>query len=289
MPQRPIIFIVDDEPHVLSAVERDLRARYGSKYRTLKASSGESALEMLSALKARQEQVALLMSDQRMPAMEGTEFLAQACKIYSQARRVLLTAYADTQAAIASINQVGLDYYLVKPWDPPDEKLYPILDDLLADWQATVRLPSMRVKGVMTVRVARIRSSATLQQAAEIVALSGASDLMVVDEDGEFVGVLSEGDILRAALPDIDEILTAGGSLDDAFELFLRKGANLSDRPILPLVIREPLTVDPDDHVAKAAVLLVNRQIRRLPVLKENRLVGTISRAEICQAIVGTL
>jgi len=289
MPQRPIIFIVDDEPHVLSAVERDLRARYGSKYRTLKASSGESALEMLSALKARQEQVALLMSDQRMPAMEGTEFLAQACKIYSQARRVLLTAYADTQAAIASINQVGLDYYLVKPWDPPDEKLYPILDDLLTDWQATVRLPSMRVKGVMTVRVARIRSSATLQQAAEIVALSGASDLMVVDEDGEFVGVLSEGDILRAALPDIDEILTAGGSLDDAFELFLRKGANLSDRPILPLVIREPLTVDPDDHVAKAAVLLVNRQIRRLPVLKENRLVGTISRAEICQAIVGTL
>jgi CBS domain-containing protein len=289
MPQRPIIFIVDDEPHVLNAVERDLRARYGSTYRTLKASSGESALEMLSALKARQEQVALLMSDQRMPAMEGTEFLAQACKIYSQARRVLLTAYADTQAAIASINQVGLDHYLVKPWDPPDEKLYPILDELLADWQATVRLPSMRVKGVMTVRVARIRSTATLQQAAEIVALSGTSDLMVVDEDGEFVGVLSEGDILRAALPDIDEILTAGGSLDDAFELFLRKGANLSDRPILPLVIREPLTVDPDDHVAKAAVLLVDRQIRRLPVLKENRLVGTISRAEICQAIVGTL
>jgi len=200
-----------------------------------------------------------------------------------------LTAYADTQAAIASINQVGLDHYLVKPWDPPDEKLYPILDELLADWQATVRLPSMRVKGVMTVRVARIRSTATLQQAAEIVALSGTSDLMVVDEDGEFVGVLSEGDILRAALPDIDEILTAGGSLDDAFELFLRKGANLSDRPILPLVIREPLTVDPDDHVAKAAVLLVDRQIRRLPVLKENRLVGTISRAEICQAIVGTL
>jgi CBS domain-containing protein len=289
MPQRPIIFIVDDEPHVLNAVERDLRARYGSTYRTLKASSGESALEMLSAVKARQEQVALLMSDQRMPGMEGTEFLAQACKIYSQARRVLLTAYADIQAAIASINQVGLDHYLVKPWDPPDEKLYPILDELLADWQATVRLPSMRVKGVMTVRVARIRSTATLQQAAEIVALSGTSDLMVVDEDGEFVGVLSEGDILRAALPDIDEILTAGGSLDDAFELFLRKGANLSDRPILPLVIREPLTVDPDDHVAKAAVLLVDRQIRRLPVLKENRLVGTISRAEICQAIVGAL
>jgi CBS domain-containing protein len=289
MPQRPIIFIVDDEPHVLSAVERDLRARYGSKYRTLKASSGESALEMLSALKARQEQVALLMSDQRMPAMEGTEFLAQACKIYSEARRVVLTAYADTQAAIASINQVGLDYYLVKPWDPPDEKLYPILDELLADWQATVHLPSMRVKGVMTVRVARIRSTATLQQAVEIVALSGASDLMVVNEDGEFVGVLSEGDILRTALPDIDEILDAGGSLDDAFELFLRKGANLSDRPILPLVIQEPLTVDPDDHVAKAAALLVNRQIRRLPVLKENRLVGTISRAEICQAIVGAL
>ena len=120
MPQRPIIFIVDDEAHVLSAVERDVRARYASKYRTLKASSGESALEMLTALKARQEQVALMISDQRMPAMEGTELLAQACKIYSEARRVLLTAYADTQAAIASINQVGLDHYLVKPWDDPD-------------------------------------------------------------------------------------------------------------------------------------------------------------------------
>jgi CBS domain-containing protein/FixJ family two-component response regulator len=289
MPQRPVIFIVDDEPHVLNAVERDLRARYGPKYRTLKATSGESALEMLSALMARHEQVALLMSDQRMPMMEGTEFLAEACKIYGEARRVLLTAYADTQAAIASINQVGLDYYLVKPWDPPEEKLYPVLDELLSDWQATVRLPSMRVKGVMTVRVVRIRSTATLQQAVEMVALSGASDLMVVDKDREFLGVLSEGDILRAALPDIDEILAAGGSLDDAFELFLRKGTHLSDRPIMPLVIQEPLTVDPDDHVAKAATLLVNRQIRRLPVLKENRLVGTISRAEICQAIVGAL
>jgi|SRR6266545_2281143 CBS domain-containing protein len=289
MPQRPVIFIVDDEPHVLNAVERDLRARYGSKYRTLKATSGESALEMLSALMARHEQVALLMSDQRMPMMEGTEFLAEACKIYGEARRVLLTAYADTQAAIASINQVGLDYYLVKPWDPPEEKLYPVLDELLSDWQATVRLPSMRVKGVMTVRVVRIRSTATLQQAVEMVALSGASDLMVVDKDREFLGVLSEGDILRAALPDIDEILAAGGSLDDAFELFLRKGTHLSDLPIMPLVIQEPLTVDPDDHVAKAATLLVNRQIRRLPVLKENRLVGTISRAEICQAIVGAL
>lgn len=110
MPQRPIIFIVDDEPHVLNAVERDLRAQYGSKYRTLKASSGESALEMLSALKAHQEQVALLMSDQRMPTMEGTEFLAQACKIYSEARRVLLTAYADTQAAIASRDYHDLWY-----------------------------------------------------------------------------------------------------------------------------------------------------------------------------------
>jgi CBS domain-containing protein len=289
MSQRPIIFIVDDEPEVLNAVERDLRARYGSKYRTLKASSGESALEMLSTLKGRGEQVALLMSDQRMPAMEGTEFLAQACKIYTEARRVLLTAYADTQAAIASINQVGLDHYLVKPWDPPDEKLYPVFDELLADWQASVRLPTMRVKGVMTVRVVRIRSNATLQQAVEMVALSGASDLMVVDQDGDFVGVLSEGDILRAALPDIDEILAAGGSLDDAFQLFLRKGTNLSDLPVMPLVIQEPLTVDPDDHVAKAATLLVNRQIRRLPVLKDHRLVGTISRAEICQAIVGAL
>ena len=288
MEKRPIILIVDDEPQVLNVIEDDLSRPYRAQYRLIKTNSGESALKTLRTLKSRQEQVALLLSDQRMPVMEGTEFLVRAGKIYPEARKVLLTAYADTEAAIASINQAGIDHYLVKPWDPPEEKLYPILDELLADWQATVQLSYMRVNGIMTVRVVRIRRSATLQQAAEIVALSDANDLMVVDDEGNFVGVLSEGDILRAALPDIDEILEAGGALDDAFRLFFSKGQDLSEMPILPLVLQEPLTIDADDHVAKAVVILMEKQISRLPVLKDGRLVGTLSRANICQAVVST-
>ena len=146
-----------------------------------------------------------------------------------------------------------------------------------------------QVKNYMTVRTARIRHNSNIQHAAEIVALSGISDLMVVDDQDNFCGVLSEGDILRTALPDIDEILDEGGSLDDAFEIFMRKGKELSDLPIAPLVIEEPIIVEPEDHVAKAATVLLNRQIRLLPVVKEGKLVGTISRADVCRAVVGTL
>ena len=145
------------------------------------------------------------------------------------------------------------------------------------------------VEDFMVVRTARIRHNANIQQAAEIVALSGVSDLMVVDNDDNFRGVLSEGDILRTALPDIDEILDEGGSLDDAFEIFMRKGQELSDLPIAPLIIEEPIIVNPKDHVAKVATVLLNRQIRLLPVVQEGKLVGTISRADVCRAVVGTL
>jgi CBS domain-containing protein len=110
---------------------------------------------------------------------------------------------------------------------------------------------------------------------------------MVIDGEGAFMGVLSEGDILRATLPDFDEILAEGGTLFTAYQLFLRKGQELSDRPIMPLVIRQPLTLHPDDHVAKAATALISRQIRRLPVVENGRLLGTVSRANICQAVVG--
>ena len=147
----------------------------------------------------------------------------------------------------------------------------------------------LQVKDYMTVRTARIRQNSNIQHAAEIVALSGVSDLMVVDDDDNFCGVLSEGDILRTALPDVDEILDEGGTLDDAFEIFMRKGEELSDFPITPLIIEEPIIVDPEDHVAKAATVLLNRQIRLLPVVKESKLMGTISRADVCRAIVGTL
>jgi thioredoxin reductase (NADPH) len=148
---KPILLTVDDEPQVLNAIERDLRRYYGSDYRILKAASGSEALETARQLKRRNAPIALFLADQRMPAMTGTEFLVEARKLYPMARKVLLTAYADTEAAIASINAVGLDYYLMKPWDPPEQTLYPVLDDLLSDWLATVPLPydGIRVAGTL--------------------------------------------------------------------------------------------------------------------------------------------
>jgi len=148
---KAIILIVDDESQVLNAVERDLRQHYRGEYRIVKASSGEEALETVQKLKLRNEPVALFLADQRMPNMTGTEFFAAARGHYPEARKVLLTAYADTAAAIDSINEIGLDYYLMKPWDPPEQTLYPVLDDLLSDWQATVPLPydGIRVAGTL--------------------------------------------------------------------------------------------------------------------------------------------
>jgi len=148
---KPILMTVDDEPAVLNAVERDLRQHYGGDYRILKANSGAQALEAVAELKKRNTPIALFLVDQRMPGMSGTEFLAEALKFYPEARKVLLTAYADTEAAIASINTLGLDYYLMKPWDPPEQNLYPVLDDLLSDWLANVPLPydGIRVAGTL--------------------------------------------------------------------------------------------------------------------------------------------
>jgi len=148
---KPIILTIDDEIQVLNAIERDLRKRFGSEYRIMKSSSGTEALETLQQLKLRNSPVALLLADQRMPEMEGTEFLLQALDIYPQARKVLLTAYADTEAAIKGLNDVGLDHYLMKPWDPPDQNLYPVLEDLLSDWLATVPIPydGIRIAGTL--------------------------------------------------------------------------------------------------------------------------------------------
>ncbi|MEO8252222.1 MAG: FAD-dependent oxidoreductase [Chloroflexota bacterium] len=139
MATKPVILAVDDDLPVLRAVERDLRARYGVDYRIVAASSGAEALEAVRQLTLRGSTVALFMVDQRMPQMTGIEFLVQAVELQPDARRVLLTAYADTDVAIRAINEIRLDHYILKPWDPPDEKLYPILDDLLSDWGATFR------------------------------------------------------------------------------------------------------------------------------------------------------
>jgi thioredoxin reductase (NADPH) len=138
---KPILLTVDDEVQVLNAIERDLRARYAEDYRVLKANSGAEALDLARQILGRSDPLALFLVDQRMPGMSGTEFLAQVQDLFPQSRKVLLTAYADTEAAITSINQIGLDYYLVKPWDPPETHLYPILDDLLSDWQASAQPP----------------------------------------------------------------------------------------------------------------------------------------------------
>ena len=148
---KPVIFTIDDDVSVLNSIERDLRAHYGQNYRILPIDSGKVALDYLKKLQQRNETVALFLVDQRMPEMSGVEFLEQAIKSYPQAKRVLLTAYADTQAAIDSINEVGLDYYLMKPWHPPQERLYPILDELLEDWKIHVRLPfeGIRVAGTL--------------------------------------------------------------------------------------------------------------------------------------------
>jgi thioredoxin reductase (NADPH) len=146
---RPILLAVDDDVSVLEAVVQDLRRQYGATYRVMRAASGQAALDTLAQVKTRQEPVALLVSDQRMPGMAGVEFLERAQEIYPDARRVLLTAYADTEVAIRAINTARIHYYLTKPWDPPEEKLYPVLSDLLEDWQAGYRPPfeGLRVIG----------------------------------------------------------------------------------------------------------------------------------------------
>lgn len=138
---KPVIFTVDDDPEVLRAIERDLRGNFGKDYRVVRADSGQSALEALKQLLLRNEPVALILSDQRMPDMNGVEFLEKARELYPEAKRALLTAYADTDAAIKAINAVRIDYYLLKPWDPPEERLYPVLQDLLDDWLAAFRPP----------------------------------------------------------------------------------------------------------------------------------------------------
>ena len=142
---------VDDEPIVLKAVGRDLHAKYQRDYQIIEVGSGGEALDTVLKLKQRNTPIALFLVDQRMPDMSGTEFLARAVKFYPEAKKVLLTAYSDTEAAIQSINSIGLDFYMLKPWDPPEEKLYPLLDELLSDWYAAMHPPydGIRVTGAL--------------------------------------------------------------------------------------------------------------------------------------------
>src|SRR5918997_6918206 len=132
---KPTILTVDDDPQVSAAIARDLSRRFGGEYRVVRATSGEQALSVLTRLALRNQPVALIAADQRMPQMTGIELMAASRTHAPGAKLLLLTAYADTDVAITAINEIGLDYYLLKPWDPPEDRLYPVVDDLLGDWQ----------------------------------------------------------------------------------------------------------------------------------------------------------
>jgi len=205
--RRPAIVVVDDEPAVLAAVARDLRRAFGERYRIVRGGSGDEALGLLRELVGRGDQVALLVADQRMPGMAGTDYLVAARQLVPGAKRVLLTAYADTAAAIQAINEVALDYYLLKPWDPPEEQLYPIVEDLLTTWESGAALEAGGVRLVghrfskdshdLRDFLARNRVPARWLdverdgEARELLAVAG------VDDDGLPVALLEDGTVLE--------------------------------------------------------------------------------------------
>ncbi|MEX1158864.1 MAG: CBS domain-containing protein [Thermomicrobiales bacterium] len=144
----------------------------------------------------------------------------------------------------------------------------------------------MLIRDIMAIHPVHVNANSSIHRAAEIISIAEVSDLMVVDDERNFVGVLSEGDLIRAVLPNFDEIVAAGGTLADAFAFFVAKGRDLAGRPIAPLVITAPITMQPADEAAMAATVMAEKQIRRLPVVDNGKLVGTVSRADICRAVL---
>ena len=234
--RKPVILTVDDDPQVLSTVERDLKRNYSKAYRVLGTTSGREALDTLEEVANAGQEVALLVADQRMPGMTGVEFLSESRRQFPEASRVLLTAYSDTDAAIAAINEAGVSHYLIKPWDPPEEKLFPVLDDLLEGWQATHLPPFEGIRvvgerwssGTNQIKdfLARnqlpyqaIEASGDLGQ--RLLALAGATEAdipLVVLEDGrtltapniaELAGAM--GLRTRPDLPTYDLVIVGGG------------------------------------------------------------------------------
>ncbi|MEU6366956.1 FAD-dependent oxidoreductase [Streptomyces sp. NPDC046931] len=210
---RTVILTVDDDPGVSRAVARDLRRRYGESYRIVRAESGESALEALRELKLRGDLVAVIMADYRMPEMNGIEFLEQALDVYPGARRVLLTAYADTGAAIDAINIIDLDHYLLKPWDPPEEKLYPVLDDLLEAWRTSAYRPVPTTKVVghrWSARSSRVREFLARNQVPyrwySVDTPEGGRLLAAAGEDGERLPLVVTPDGTPLVAPEDPEL-----------------------------------------------------------------------------------
>jgi thioredoxin reductase (NADPH) len=235
--EHPVIVAIDDDPQVLRAVERDLRGRFGSAYRIVAADSGATALDVVRRLKLRGSAVALFLADQRMPAMSGVEFLAAAREIYPEAKRVLLTAYADTEVAITAINTIQLDHYLLKPWDPPEDKLFPVLEDVLGDWQANFRPPfeGLRVishrwsaraheikdflaRNQIPYRWLDVETEAEASQLAASAGMEAAGQPLVVFGDGTHLVAPTNTEIAarvglqtKAALPFYDLVIVGGG------------------------------------------------------------------------------
>lgn len=287
--------MVDREPVILliasqsdRSLEDALRYRYIQGYRIVVVVDDNSLARDLNTLREEGEQIALIVHEYRAENADLMMIMELGNALYPDARKVLV-ANQTLDTTSPGLTRIPTDFTVITPWTPAERKLYPALDELLAEWRASVDMPFMRVKGIMTVRAVRVRLGDSLHRAAELIALSGVGDLMVIDDNNNFVGVLSVGDVLRAAMPDIEEIMEEGGTLEQAFRLFLRKGSELMYKPIEPLVISHPLVVDPDDHVAKVAVLMLQKNIHRLPVVKDGRLIGTVGRTDICQAVVGSL
>jgi thioredoxin reductase (NADPH) len=223
--RRPAIVAVDDEPQVLAAVARDLRRGFGERYRILRATSGAEALELLTELRTRGDQVALLIADQRMPGMAGTDYLVAARQIVPDAKRVLLTAYADTEAAIAAINAVALDYYLLKPWDPPEEQLFPVVEDLLTTWEAGAALNSGGV------RVIGHRFSKDSHDLRDFLARNGVpSRWLDVERDGEARELLSVAGVDLDGLP--VALLEDGSVLERPTVLELAERLGVAAQPL---------------------------------------------------------
>ncbi|MCH8222125.1 MAG: FAD-dependent oxidoreductase [Chloroflexi bacterium] len=231
----PIIMTIDDDPQVLNAIERDIRSHYGREYRILKATSGAEALDTAKQLARRNDSVALFLSDQRMPEMTGSEFLGEVMSVYPQAKKVLLTAYADTNVAITSINDIGLDYYLMKPWDPPENNLYPVLDDLLSDWQATAEIPydGIRVAGTMW--------SATSHEAKDFLARNSIPYRWLdIEKDDQALKLVEdiEADLDRRRLPVV--FFPDGSTLVEPTTLAIAEKVGLqtrASRPFYDLII----------------------------------------------------
>jgi thioredoxin reductase (NADPH) len=222
--RRPAIVAVDDEPAVLAAVARDLRRGFGDRYRILRAGSGAEALDLLKELRTRGDQVALLIADQRMPGLSGTEYLVQARTVVPEAKRVLLTAYADTEAAISAINEVALDYYLLKPWDPPEEQLFPVLQDLLTTWEAGAALEAGGV------RVIGHRFSRETHELRDFLARNRVpARWLDVERDGEARELLAVAAVTEDRLPVV--LLEDGSVLERPSVLELAERIGIAAQP----------------------------------------------------------